>query len=91
MFVTNLPARIVETKYKEIASGSVLAVGNEGLGTRMKIHADGVILTSAEQKDKTAGYKLTSGEVIEFSGCVDLYNRDSEKSVGVSVITTDSV
>ncbi len=91
MFVTNLPARVVETKYAEVASSGTLAVGYEGLGTKMKVHGEGLILTFQGQPDKTSGYRMSEGEVIEFSGCVEVYNSSSDASVAVSLIITDPV
>ena len=91
MFVTNLPARIVESKHTELAAQATLAVGNEGLGTKIKAHAEGIVLTSPGQKDKTAGYRMSAGEVIEFSGCVDVYNTSGEASAAISLLITDTV
>ncbi len=91
MFVTNLPARVVKTEFAEVASSGTLAVGYEGLGTKMKVHGGGLILTSAEQPDKTTGYRMSDGEVIEFSGCVDVYNPNGDALVTVSLIITDPV
>lgn len=90
MFVTNLPARIVKSGSFEIAPSTSVSVGNDGLGTRLRVHGEGLIISEAEKKDKTAGYKMCGGEIIEFSGCVNIYNS-AQASVFVSVISTDSI
>lgn len=91
MFVTNLPPRIVGAKYEEIVSSGVSKIGCEGLGTRIKVHGEGLVLTPCDCADKSAGYALSDGEIIEFSGCADLCNTGTETSVYLSVIHYDSI
>ena len=91
MFVTNLPARVVEAQYLEVASTAAVTVGKDGLGVKIKAHGDGLVLTSCGQNDKLSGYKMSDNEVIGFSGRVSLYNSDSANPVSVSVIITDSI
>ena len=81
MFVTNLPPRIVGAKYEEIVSSGVSKIGCEGLGTRIKVHGEGLVLSPCDCADKSAGYALSDGEVLEFSGCADLCNTGTETSV----------
>ncbi|MBE6571214.1 MAG: hypothetical protein E7656_03065 [Ruminococcaceae bacterium] len=91
MFVTNLPPRIVGTKYEEIVSSGVTTVGCEGLGTRIKVHGEGLVLTPCGTHDKSAGYALSDGEIVEFSGCAELCNTGTESSVYLSVMHYDSI
>lgn len=91
MFVTNLPARIVGAKTLEIPTSAHITVGSEGLGTRMKVQGDGLVITDVNNSNKADGYLVTSGEIIEFSGTVDVLNSGTSESVFVALITTDSI
>lgn len=90
MFVTMAPGRIVSAKRIEIAPGKSVAVGREGLSSRISCRGDGLVVSEALKKDKTAGYLLSAGEILVFSDLANVYNGGSEKAE-LSVIETDTI
>ncbi|MBR5528330.1 MAG: hypothetical protein IKV97_04940 [Clostridia bacterium] len=90
MYVTSLPGRIVGAGKKAVAVSGLLLVGDDGLSTRIYAGAEGLVVTERDSADKTSGYVLKEGQILDFSGTAQLYNP-TEKEITVYILTFDTV
>lgn len=89
MFVTFNPGRVVGAGKTAIASGSSVVAGTDGLFSKIRITAENITVSTFESNDDD-GYIASSGETIEFSGKIKLYNGGSS-SVTVYFLTFDTI
>lgn len=90
MFVTHMPGRVVFCETITVPSGKSIFAGRDGLFSRIKFSSDGTVVADAECADSKKGYKTDSGETLDFTGTVSLYNP-TDADITVSVICFDTI
>lgn len=90
MFITHMPGRIVRCETITVPSGKTVMAGRDGLFSKIKLLSEGVVVSACESADKTTGYTADMGEIIDFSGTINLFNPKNDDATA-SVVCFDTI
>ena len=90
MFVTSQPGRVVGAQTLSVNAGTVQVLGKEGLYGRLRLGAEGFILSPETSTSPSDGYQAAEGETVEFSGKITVYNGAASAGT-VSVLLFDTL